>query len=130
MNCDGASFRRFDARYGLWVGLVSCGSGYRFFLSETADGTYLPAADGGGHGQDLCELVDPSFSLPNEDDITSGGCTDCAISLNYSFVAGEVFGRTAFGQPFARQEAPEWGNCQSSVITCATGPVECGIGVE
>jgi hypothetical protein len=130
MNCDGASYRRFDARYGLWVGLVSCGSGYRFFLSETADGPYLPAADGGGHGQDLCELVDPTFSIPNEDDITSGGCTDCAISRNYSFIAGEVFGRTAFGQPFARQEAPEWGNCQSSVITCATGPVECGIVVE
>jgi hypothetical protein len=130
MNCDGASFRRFDARYGLWVGLVSCGSGYRFYLSETAEGPYLPAADGGGHGQDLCELVDPSFSIPNEDDITSGGCAECATSRNYSFIAGEVFGRSAFGQPFTRAEAPEWGNYQSSVITCATGPVECGTAVQ
>jgi hypothetical protein len=130
MNCDGASYRRFDARYGLWVGLVSCGSGYRFFLSETADGSYLPAADYGGHGQDLCELVDPSFSIPNEDDITSGGCTDCSIGTNYSFIAGEVFARGAFGQPFIRGEAPPWGPYQSSVIRCASGPVECGIAVE
>ena len=127
MNCDGASYRRFDARYGLWVGLVSCGSGYRFFLSETADGTYLPAADGGGAGEDFCELVDPSFSLPNEDDITSGGCTDCTKSRNYSFIAGEVFGRTTFGEPFRRAEAPASGNYLSAVIQCATGPVECGL---
>jgi hypothetical protein len=127
MDCDGPSFRRFDARYGLWLGLVSCGSGYRFFLSETADGPYLPAADYGGHGQDLCELVDPSFSIPNEDDITSGGCSACAISTNYSFIAGEVFARGAFGQPFARTEAPSWGSHQSAVIRCASGPVECGL---
>jgi hypothetical protein len=127
MDCDGPSFRRFDAGYGLWLGLVSCGSGYRFFLSETADGTYLPAADYGGHGQDLCELVDPSFLIPNEDDITSGGCSACAISTNYSFIAGEVFARGAFGQPFTRGEAPSWGPYQSSVIRCATGPVECGL---
>ena len=127
MDCDGPSFRRFDARYGLWLGLVSCEPGYRFFLSETADGPYLPAADYGGHGQDLCELVDPSFSLPNEDDITSGGCSACAIGFNYSFIAGEVFARGAFGQPFTRGEAPSWGPYQSSVIQCASGPVECGI---
>jgi hypothetical protein len=127
MTCAGASFRRYDVRFGLWVGLVSCGAGYRFYLSETVEGPYLPAADGGGHGQDLCELVDPSFSIPIDSDITSGGCTTCAISRNYSFVAGEVFWRTAFGEPFRRAEAAAWGNYQSAVIQCASGPVECGL---
>jgi hypothetical protein len=127
MNCSGGSYSRFDARYGLWVGLVSCGAGYRFYLSETAAGPYLPAADGGGHGQDLCELVDPSFSIPVEGDITSGGCTACTISTNHWFVAGEVYGRTAFGEPFSRGEAPAAGNYQGGVIQCATGPVECGL---
>jgi hypothetical protein len=96
--------RREAGRYGLWVGLVSCGAGYRFYLSEEAGGPYLPAADGAGHGQDLCELVNPAFVLPN----------------------GEVYGRSAFGEPFTRTEAPASGNYQSSVIACGVGPVECG----
>jgi hypothetical protein len=127
MNCSGPSFRRFDPRYGLWVGLVSCDPGYRFYLAESEEGPFLPAADGGGHGQDLCELVDPTFTLPLEDDITSGGCTTCSTGWNYSFVAGEVYVRSAFGQPFLRAEALTWGGYQSSVITCATGPIECSV---
>ena len=126
MNCDGPSFRRFDARYGLWVGLVSCGdAAYRFFLSEVAEGPYLPATDSSGHGQDFCELVDPSFRIEGGDDITSGGCTDCAIGFNYSFVSGEVFVRSSFGERFVRTEAISWGPYQSSVIRCATGPLAC-----
>lgn len=127
MRCSGPTFRRFDARYGLWVGLVSCGAGYRFYLSEEAGGPYLPAADGAGHGQDLCELLNPDFVLPNEDDITSGDCSGCSIGSNYSFVRGEVYGRSRFGEPFTRAEAPAWGNYQSSVIACGVGPVECGL---
>jgi hypothetical protein len=127
MRCSGPTFRRFDARYGLWVGLVSCGAGYRFYLSEEAGGPYLPAADGAGHGQDLCELVNPAFVLPYEDDISSGDCSGCSIGSNYSFVGGEVYGRSAFGEPFTRTEAPAGGNYQSSVIACGVGPVECGI---
>ena len=126
MNCDGPSFRRFDARYGLWVGLVSCGdAGYRFFLSEVAEGPYLPATDTSGHGQDFCELVDPSFRIELGDVITSGGCTECSIGANYSFVSGEVFVRGFFGERFVRTEAISWGPYQSSVIRCATGPLAC-----
>ena len=126
MNCDGPSFRRFDARYGLWVGLVSCGdAGYRFFLSEVAEGPYLPATDSSGHGQDFCELVDPSFRIELGDVISSGGCTECAIGSNYSFVSGEVFVRSSFGERFVRTEAISWGPYQSSVIRCATGPLAC-----
>ena len=126
MNCDGPSFRRFDARYGLWVGLVSCGdAGYRFFLSEVAEGPYLPATDTSGHGQDFCELVDPSFRIELGDVITSGGCTECSIGANYSFVSGEVFVRGFFGERFVRTEALSWGGYQSSVIRCATGPLAC-----
>ena len=119
--------RREAGRYGLWVGLVSCGAGYRFYLSEEAGGPYLPAADGAGHGQDLCELVNPAFVLPNEDDISSGDCSGCSIGSNYAFVAGEIYGRSAFGEPFTRTEAPASGNYQSSVIACGVGPVECGL---
>jgi len=126
MNCDGPSFRRFDARYGLWVGLVSCGdAGYRFFLSEVAEGPYLPATDTSGHGQDFCELLDPSFRIELGDVITSGGCTECSIGANYSFVSGEVFVRGFFGERFVRTEALSWGGYQSSVIRCATGPLAC-----
>ena len=126
MNCEGPSFRRFDARYGLWVGLVSCGdAGYRFFLSEVAEGPYLPATDTSGHGQDFCELVDPSFRIELGDVITSGGCTECSIGANYSFVSGEVFVRGFFGERFVRTEALSWGPYQSSVIRCATGPLAC-----
>ena len=126
MNCDGPSFRRFDGRYGLWVGLVSCGdAGYRFFLSEVAEGPYLPATDTSGHGQDFCELVDPSFRIELGDVITSGGCTECSIGANYSFVSGEVFVRGFFGERFVRTEALSWGPYQSSVIRCATGPLAC-----
>ena len=81
-------------------------------------------------GQDFCELVDPSFRIENGDDITSGGCTACSIGFNYSFVSGEVFVRAAFGEQFARVEALSWGPYQSSVIRCATGPVECSASPE
>jgi len=127
MRCSGPTFRRFDATYDLWVGLVSCGAGYRFYLSDQKEGPYLPAADGAGHGQDLCELVNPAFVLPNEDDISSGDCSGCSIGSNYSFVAGEIYGRAAFGEHFTRTEAPASGNYQSSVIACGVGPVECGL---
>jgi hypothetical protein len=130
MRCDGPSFRRFDERYGLWVGLVSCGTGYRFYLSESQEGPYLPAADGGGHGQDLCELVDPLFTIPIDDDIRSGGCTSCSTSVNHSFVGGEVFVRYGIGGAFTRTDALGWGGYQSSVITCGSGPIECGAAAE
>jgi hypothetical protein len=126
MDCTGDSFKRFDARYGLWVGLTSCGDGgYRFFLSESAEGPFLPATDSSGHGQDFCELVNPEFTIVNGDDIQSGGCTDCSIGFNYSFVRGEVFVRSAFGERFVRTEAIDWGPYQSSVIRCGAGPLEC-----
>jgi hypothetical protein len=69
--------------------------------------------------------VDPSFRIEGGDDITSGGCTDCAIGFNYSFVSGEVFVRSSFGERFVRTEAISWGPYQSSVIRCATGPLAC-----
>jgi hypothetical protein len=57
--------------------------------------------------------------------LPAGGCTECAIGSNYSFVSGEVFVRGFFGERFVRTEALSWGPYQSSIIRCATGPLAC-----
>jgi hypothetical protein len=123
--CDGPQFRRFDAGQGLWVGLVSCAQGgARFYLSEDEDGRYLPATDWAGHGQDFCELVDPGFTLGNEDDINSGSCSTCSTSVNVPLEGIEVYTRGVLGEQFERSEAPQW-SYQTSVVQCAWMPNEC-----
>lgn len=127
-GAPGAQFVRYEAAYGLWVGLVSHDAGYRFYLSDTPEGPFLPATDYGGHGQDLCELVVPGFVLTDEDGITSGGCSACAIGTNVSVVGVEVYARGRLGQTFERRMASEWGSDQTAVINCASGPLECSVG--
>jgi hypothetical protein len=45
-----------------------------------------------GHGQDHCELVNPAFTIPNED-ITSGGCTSCSVGGVVDVMDVPVFAR-------------------------------------
>jgi hypothetical protein len=52
---------------------------YKLHLSATRDGSVLEIADDAGYGQDHCELVNPAFTIPDEDDIQSGGSTDCSL---------------------------------------------------
>jgi hypothetical protein len=111
------TYRRLDHAQGLWVGVLRCGEGDRFYLSEARDGVYLPAADREGQGEDFCELLDPDFVLISETDITSGGCTTCATSRATPLNAGEVFARARFGEPFVREVA-QAARTRSALVRC------------
>jgi len=70
----------FNEAYKMWVGAELCtASSYKLYLGASKGGVFYPISDGGGHGQDHCELVNPTFTLPNDDDITSGTCKDCSV---------------------------------------------------
>jgi len=103
-TCAGARYVRHDDRYGVWVGAIQCGSSnsYKLYMAQNANEPFLEIADYAGHGQDHCELVNPDFTLPNEDDITSGGCTTCSVGPVVDPIGVPVFARSYFGQPFQR----------------------------
>jgi hypothetical protein len=122
MSCDGARSVRYDARQGLWVGIVACAPGtWRFYLSDGADGPFLPAMDVAGHGQDHCELVDPGFTLGNEDDITSGSCPTCAIGWNLPLEGVAGWYRAFLGEQFQYVDATGPWSYQVSQVTCGCG---------
>ncbi len=126
LSCSGAQIVRFDAVQGLWVGLVHCGgTAMRIYLSATETGPYLPALDVAGNGQDHCELIDPTFTIPNEDDITSGGCTACATSVNLPLEGVSGWYRAFFGEAFTYVDTTGPWSWQTSRIDCATDPAVC-----
>lgn len=106
----GKRFVRPSRRYGLWVGVELCsGRRYKIFLGPSRDGAFAEVVDGSGHGQDHCELVSSKFELPNDDDITSGGCTSCRIEQARSSGEGTgvyVYARGAIGEPFVLEPWP------------------------
>ena len=79
--CLGERYSYYNSKYNLWVGAILCGSAsrYKLYRSERSTSQFLQIADYSGHGQDHCELVNPEFRLPDGDDITSGGCTECTM---------------------------------------------------
>jgi len=109
------------------VGVSLCSSGrYKIFLGESLDGVFYQIGDYAGHGQDHCELVNPGFTIPDEDDITSG-CADCATSAETSSyqnpVGTEGYSRGYFGEDFAFESVwPEY-----NLYTVAW--YECGVSV-
>lgn len=112
------AYKRFDPVQGLWVGVVECSSaGFRVFLSDPAFGDWRPATDGAGHGQDHCELFDPAFRIPDEDDITSGGCATCSAG-GLIFSRGGVYARHRFGECFTEATAVMDWPWLTSVIYC------------
>lgn len=119
-GCTGDHFVRYSDQYGLYVGAVLCGSSraYKLFLSDTKGGPYLEIADYAGHGQDHCELVNPGFSIPDEDDITSGGCTECSVGGLVDLIDIPVYARAVFGEPFERVTSQEWADLTSSEYRC------------
>jgi hypothetical protein len=126
LSCSGAQVVRFDATQGLWVGLVHCGgTAMRVYLSAAEAGPYLPALDVAGHGQDHCELIDPAFTIPNEDDITSGGCSGCATSTNLPLEGVSGWYRAFFGEAFTYVDTTGAWSWQTSRIDCATDPAVC-----
>jgi hypothetical protein len=115
----GGAWQRFDPRQGLWIGVVECAGpmGFRFFLKDPAFGDWRPATDGAGHSQDICELVDPTFRIPDEDDITSGGCASCTAG-GLVFSRGPVYARYRFGECFMEEVAEMDWPWLTSVVYC------------
>ncbi len=108
-SCTGERYVRFHPRYELWVGAILCGSPtqYKLLLSTSKTGVYLAIGDDGGHGQDHCELVNPAFTIPVDDDIQSG-CPTCAEgpSLTGDPGFGSGWTRSHFGECFTAM--PVW----------------------
>lgn len=125
-TCLGDQWVRYDEGLRLWVGLTTCSANEtRIYLSATAEGPFAAAADTAGHGQDHCELVNAAFTLTNEDDITSGGCADCATGPNLPLEGLPAFARANLGEPFAFVEnTPEWSH-QVSRLSCGV-QLACG----
>ena len=73
---------------------------YKIYLSTASTGIFYEVGDYAGNGQDHCGLVNPAFRIPNEDDITSGGCPRCAIDSLHVFsppVGSQGWSRATFG---------------------------------
>lgn len=99
----GKKLVRASERFGLWVGVELCRPDrYKIYLGFARNGVYREVADHAGSGQDHCELVNPTFTLPDEDDIQSA-CRTC--DLEYSGYDGRgskayVFARGFYGEDF------------------------------
>lgn len=111
-RCEGETHVFFHATYGLWVQVVLCSpSRYDILLGATESGPFRKVGDRGGHGQDHCELVSPSFTLRSEDDENSGSCTTCNVESAGSVMAIPELSRTPmyvrdrFGEPFELEVA-------------------------
>ncbi len=117
--CTGERFVRRDEHYGVWVGAILCGAnGYKLYMSDAADAPFLEIADYAGHGQDHCELVNPAFTIPDEDDITSGGCTACSVGDLVDLIDVPVYARARFGEPFERVTSRFWADLTTTVYSC------------
>lgn len=119
-ECTGARFVRWDDRYAEFVGAILCGDAdhYKLLMSDHVDGPYLELADYAGYGQDLCELVNPAFTIPDEDDITSG-CPDCSISPDFYDPQGDLlFERGYFGELFRTEVGSYWTELAPYYIGC------------
>jgi hypothetical protein len=119
-SCTGARYVRRDDRYGAWVGAILCGgaNSYKLYMSATLEEPFLEIADYAGHGRDHCELVNPAFTLPNEDDITSGGCTSCSVGELVDLIGVPVYARARFGEPFQRVTSQFWADLTTTVYSC------------
>jgi hypothetical protein len=119
-TCTGERFIRRSERYGVWVGAILCGDAnhYKLYMSAERDQPFLQIADYAGHGQDHCELVNPRFSIPNEDDITSGGCTACSIGNLVDVIDIPVYARAVFGEPFQRVTSRYWADLTTQTYAC------------
>jgi len=118
--CSGNRYVGYSQKYGVWVGAVLCGSNttYKLYMSGTETGTYLQIADYAGHGQDQCELVNPTFTLPNEDDITSGTCKNCAIGGVVDVQDEQVYARSRLGELFTSVTSRFWADLTTNSYSC------------
>ncbi len=110
--CQGARYVKYLPAYDKWVGVSLC--------------SFYEIGDYAGNGQDHCELVNPTFRIPNEDEITSGGCTGCSIDNTHVFsppVGSTGWSRARFGEQFQLEASwpqynlytAQWYECGVSV---------------
>jgi hypothetical protein len=118
--CTGDRFLRHDDHYGAWIGAILCGAStrYKLYMSTTLNDPFLEIADFAGHGQDHCELVNPAFTIPNEDDIQSGGCTDCSLGQLVDIIGVPVYARAKFGEAFERVLSRFWADLTTTAYSC------------
>jgi hypothetical protein len=117
----GARYVQFSPRYSKWVGVELCSpKKYKIFLGEALDGVFHEIGDFAGHGQDHCELVNPAFTIPNEDDVTSGGCTSCSVTMAGWISPGPVpvYARARAGEGFELITWPQYNLYTSSSYEC------------
>jgi len=134
-GCKGGQrFVKFNAQYNKWVGAELCSdSSYKLYLGDSRDGAYAPIADSGGHGQDHCELVNPSFSIPDDDEVTSGGCSSCSVVAFEPWSwpgAIPVYVRATVGQPFELESWLRWDDPQGPISPYITAArYSCGVNI-
>jgi hypothetical protein len=118
--CTGARFVRYAPQYELWIGAILCDGPdrYKLYLGPSQDDLFLEIADYSGHGQDHCELVNPDFRLPDDGDITSGGCEDCAVGELIDPIDVPVYARSSSGEPFALVTSIYWADLTTSWYRC------------
>jgi len=119
-SCTGERYLRRDDHYGVWVGAILCSgtNQYKLYMGATRTDRFLEVADFAGHGQDHCELANRSFKIPDEDDITSGGCTTCAVGQLVDVDGPPVYARANFGQPFQRVQSRYWADLTTTFYSC------------
>lgn len=111
--CTGGQYVGYSAKYDKWVGAESCddtkNTEYKLYMSATETGTYYEIEDNSGNGQDQCELVNPNFTITNDDEVTSGSCKNCAIQTGYETRQGlTVFSRSRVGEAFQFGQCGVW----------------------
>lgn len=119
-SCSGARYVGYSAKYGTWVGAQLCGSSskYKLYMSSSEQGVYYQIADYGGHGQDHCELINSTFTIPNDDDITSGTCKNCSLGSLVDVQNEQVFARSRLGEPFRQVTSVDWGDLTTDSYSC------------
>ena len=78
--CAGESKVIYNEKYHKYVKVVLCSrERYDLFMGEAEAGPFYKIGDNSGHGQDHCELVNPTFTNPIDDDVASGTCPTCRV---------------------------------------------------
>lgn len=116
----GLMFVAYNAKYNLWVGAEECTSTqYKLYLSDSPSDTFHQIVDWAGIGEDHCELVNPAFTNPSEDDITAG-CPSCALGPIDASWPGPalVYARGWLGTPFTLETWPPQGNYTPTWYEC------------
>lgn len=119
-TCSGDKYIGYSSRYALYVGAQLCGSNntYKLYMSDSENGTYYQIADTGGHGQDHCELVNQSFTIPNDDEITSGTCKNCSLGDMFDVQNEPVYVRSKIGESFKKAQSTYWADLTTKSYSC------------